>query len=75
MKRSAVAFITAGLILGGAGVVEILGTDTASSAPVADRTVSVVAPARVSDSVTTDTRITDIGHRYATASESGSAGQ
>lgn len=75
MKRFTVAFITAGLILGGAGVVEILGTDTASSAPVDDRTVSVVAPARVSDSVTTDTRITDIGHRYATASETGAAGQ
>ncbi|WP_063126670.1 hypothetical protein [Nocardia fusca] len=75
MKRSAVAFVTAGLILGGTGVVEILGTDTASSAPVADRTVSVVAPARVSDSVTTDTRITDIGHRYLTGPETGSAGQ
>ncbi|WP_327150439.1 hypothetical protein [Nocardia sp. NBC_01329] len=75
MKRSAVAFITAGLILGGTGVVEILGTDTASSAPVTDRTVSVVAPARVSDSVTTDTRITDIGHRYATRSGTESAGQ
>lgn len=75
MKRFTVAFITAGLILGGAGVVEILGTDTAASAPVDDRTVSVVAPARVSDAVTTDTRITDIGHRYATASDTGSAGQ
>lgn len=75
MKRSTVAFITAGLILGGTGVVEILGTDTASSAPVTDRTVSVVAPARVSDSVTTDTRITDIGHRYPTASPTESPGR
>ncbi|MGW5383050.1 hypothetical protein [Nocardia sp. NPDC003963] len=75
MKRSAVAFITAGLILGGTGVVEILGTDTASSAPVTDRTVSVVAPARVSDAVTTDTRITDIGHGFATRSGTESAGQ
>ncbi|MGW1740806.1 hypothetical protein ACWCPQ_18595 [Nocardia sp. NPDC001965] len=75
MKRSTVAFITAGLILGGTGVVEILGTDTASSAPVTDHTVSVVAPARVSDSVTTDTRITDIGHRYATPAGTETAGQ
>ncbi|MET8800167.1 hypothetical protein ABZV91_27695 [Nocardia sp. NPDC004568] len=75
MKRFTVAFITAGLILGGAGVVEILGTDTASSAPVDDRTVSVVAPARVSDSLTTDTRVTEIGHRYATATDPESTGQ
>ncbi|WP_280399276.1 hypothetical protein [Nocardia carnea] len=60
MKRSTVALVTAGLILGGTGVVEILGTDTAASAPVSDHTVSVVAPARVSDPVDTDT-----GHRYA----------
>ncbi|WP_280424094.1 hypothetical protein [Nocardia carnea] len=59
MKRSTVALITAGLILGGTGVVEILGTDTAASAPVSDRAVSVVAPARVSDPVDTET-----GHRY-----------
>lgn len=61
MKRSTVALVTAGLILGGTGVVEILGTDTAASAPVSDRAVSVVAPAQVSDPVDTDT-----GHRYAT---------
>ncbi|MEU1985629.1 hypothetical protein [Nocardia sp. NPDC019395] len=61
MKRSTVALITAGLILGGTGVVEILGTDTATSAPVSDRTISVVAPARVSDPVSTDT-----GHRAET---------
>lgn len=68
MKRSTVALITAGMILGGTGVVEILGTDTATSAPVADRTVSVVAPARVSDAVTGDTGVPYIGHRFATAS-------
>ncbi|MBF6436118.1 hypothetical protein [Nocardia cyriacigeorgica] len=31
MKRSTLVLITAGMILGGAGVVEILGTDTAAS--------------------------------------------
>ena len=59
MKRSTVALVTAGLILGGTGVVEILGTDTTSSAPVSDRTVSVVAPARVSDPAD----LTRPGHR------------
>lgn len=34
MKRVTLAFITAGMILGGAGVVEILHTDIAASAPV-----------------------------------------
>lgn len=70
MKRSTVALITAGLILGGTGVVEILGTDTAASAPVSDRAVSVVAPAQVSDPVDTDT-----GHRYATGTGSVLTGQ
>lgn len=70
MKRSTVALVTAGLILGGTGVVEILGTDTATSAPVTDRAVSVVAPARVSDPVDTDT-----GHRYVTVDRAGALGR
>ncbi|ONM49369.1 hypothetical protein [Nocardia donostiensis] len=37
MKRPTLALITAGMILGGAGVVEILGTETAASAPPRDR--------------------------------------
>lgn len=38
MKRSTLALITAGMILGGAGVVEIIGTDTAAYAPPRERT-------------------------------------
>lgn len=74
MKRFTVAFITAGMILGGTGVVEILGTDTASSAPISDRTVSVVAPAGASEPVSTDTGTTGQSHRYATGADATATG-
>ncbi|WP_459547231.1 hypothetical protein [Nocardia sp. X0981] len=74
MKRYTVAFITAGMILGGTGVVEILGTDTASSAPISDRTVSVVAPAGVSGPGSTDTATTETGDRYATGADTTTTG-
>ncbi|NEW26430.1 hypothetical protein [Nocardia cyriacigeorgica] len=49
MKRSTLVLITAGMILGGAGVVEILGTDTAASGgAVHPAVVRDIQPARES---------------------------
>lgn len=48
MKRSTLVLITAGMILGGAGVVEILGTDTAASGAVHPAVVGDLQPARES---------------------------
>ncbi|MBF6097184.1 hypothetical protein IU510_03715 [Nocardia cyriacigeorgica] len=49
MKRSTLVLITAGMILGGAGVVEILGTDTAASGgAVHPAVVGDIRPARES---------------------------
>jgi len=46
MKRSTLALITAGMILGGAGVVEVIGTDTAAYAPPQERnTPAQIQPA------------------------------
>ncbi|WP_040836758.1 hypothetical protein [Nocardia brevicatena] len=52
MKHVTLALITAGMILGGAGVVEILDTDIAASAPVSapDAPKEVTAPRSVDDS-------------------------
>ncbi|WP_040791398.1 hypothetical protein [Nocardia paucivorans] len=65
MKRVTLALVTAGMILGGAGVVEILDTDITSSAPVfsPDDPKEVTIPRPVDDRTV---ELVDLVYRDAT---------
>lgn len=82
MKRSTLVLITAGMILGGAGVVEILGTDTAASGgAVHPAVIGDIQPARESPRSypnatvhpDTATQLFSVAHHFAAQQPAGSA--